>query len=591
MDWKQLGKAAKRAAASIEDAARKAAPHIEEAAAKAAAHIEEAAAKAKPHLEDAARKTRAAAKEVGKRIDRAEPGRDAVKRLLGGVLKDWLDGDIAWIDEDNAGAEAEAKPAGASIAVSLRKGEIELRRMKLKARSLDAVGAPGLYLVAGSVDHAKFVLPWARLGAKPVKAEIRGVALRVRATADDDVITTAVEGSAAERRRELDLLEAVRAHWTALASQQTDDNTQQMSLGRRLLAKLASKVSVDINDVSVSFGDAKASATHVWARDDERASPRRVVGAVVGISLAVGERVVLGPIDADATADARCLMPNQRPPPEGFPLVEPPKKGRAAWVVRLRCDALRVDGPIVSTEEVLNALDAVRIAATRVALRDFPAPKPVATNAKAWWRRAYAYALRECRKGREDRWANAMRLLRMHIWMCSLEPFVVDKIERERSPVVIVSHLSTLQVLHFRNPVINVLGGHVKMYELYKYAMIHMMQICHVYRSYISTLWAHRPTCPSGSSTFLAAASSNWYSHPCLCVGASTHTHTTNTYPPPLSRTHTGPASLRLRGTTLFIPPGGRCQAKRLSRARTGPTCHGTYGFALGRVSACVACV
>ena len=57
MDWKQLGKAAKRAAASIEDAARKAAPHIEEAAAKAAAHIEEATAKAKPHLEDAARKT------------------------------------------------------------------------------------------------------------------------------------------------------------------------------------------------------------------------------------------------------------------------------------------------------------------------------------------------------------------------------------------------------------------------------------------------------------------------------------------------------------------------------------------------------
>jgi hypothetical protein len=283
--------------------------------------------------------------------------------------------------------------------------------VKLKSRSLDAVGAPGLYLVAGSVDHARFVLPWARLGAKPVKAEIRGVALRVRATADDDVITTAVEGSAAERRRELDLLEAVRAHWTALAEQTTDDKTT--SLSRRLLAKLASRVAVDINDVSVSFGDTKASATHVWARDDEKASPRRILGAAVGVSLSVGERIVFGPIDADATADARCLMPNQRPPPEGFPLVEPPKKGRAAWVVRLRCDALRVDGPIVSTEEVLNALDAVRIAATRVALRDFPAPKPVATNAKAWWRRAYAYALRECRKGREDRWANAIRLLRM----------------------------------------------------------------------------------------------------------------------------------------------------------------------------------
>ncbi|CAH0376551.1 unnamed protein product [Pelagomonas calceolata] len=220
MDWKQLGKAAKRAAASIEDAARKAAPHIEEAAAKAAAHIEEAAAKAKPHLEDAARKTRAAAKEAQKRIDR-----NAAKRLLGGVLKDWLDGDILcgnygdidWIDEDDESA-AEAKPTtGASIAVSLRKGEIKLRRVQLKARSLDAVGAPGLYLVSGSVDHAKIVLPWAQLaGSKPAKVEIGALSLRLRATRDDDTNSTAVEASA--KRRE-DSLEAMRAQWTAFAEQ------------------------------------------------------------------------------------------------------------------------------------------------------------------------------------------------------------------------------------------------------------------------------------------------------------------------------------------------------------------------------------
>ena len=116
MDWKQLGKAAKRAAASIEDAARKAAPHIEEAAAKAAAHIEEAAAKAKPHLEDAARKTRAAAKEVGKRIT-ARMGRDMSSDYWA-VLKDWLGGEIDWIDEDNESTAS--KPAGA-IAVSLRR--------------------------------------------------------------------------------------------------------------------------------------------------------------------------------------------------------------------------------------------------------------------------------------------------------------------------------------------------------------------------------------------------------------------------------------------------------------------------------------
>lgn len=398
--------ASKRAAASFEDAARKAAPHLEEAAAKAAAHIE----KARPHLEEAAKKTRAAAKEVQKRIDRAEPGRDAVKRLLGGVLKDWLDGDIDWIDEDRS--EAETTPTGASIAVSLRKGEIELRRVKLKARSLDTVGAPGLYLVSGSIDHARFVLPWTRLGAKPVKVEIRGVALQVREMKDGDAIATAAEASAAERRRELDLLEAARAHWTALAEQTGE--TKETSLGRRLLAKLASRVAVDITDVSVSFGDIKASATHIWARDDERASPRRVVGAVVGISLSVGERIVLGPVDADATADARSLVPNTRPPPEGFPAIGPPPKGRAAWVVRLRCDALHVDGPVVCVETALDAIDAIKIAATRVALRDFAAPKPVAANAKAWWRRAYAYAARECKKGHDqDRWASALRLLRM----------------------------------------------------------------------------------------------------------------------------------------------------------------------------------
>ena len=151
-----------------------------------------------------------------KRIDRADPARVALKRVLTGVLKDWLDGDIDWIDEDNDGA-AEAKPTGASIAVSLRKGEIELRRVKLKARSLDAIGAPGLYLVSGSVDHAKIVLPWAQLGgSKPAKVDIGALSLRLRATRDDDITSTAIEASA--KRRE-DSLEAMRAQWTAFAEQ------------------------------------------------------------------------------------------------------------------------------------------------------------------------------------------------------------------------------------------------------------------------------------------------------------------------------------------------------------------------------------
>ena len=90
--------------------------------------------------------------------------------------------------------------------------------MKLKARSLDAVGAPGLYLVAGSVDHAKFVLPWAQLaGSKPVKVEIGALSLRLRAARDDDPISTTVEASAAERRE--DSLDAMRAQWTAFAEQ------------------------------------------------------------------------------------------------------------------------------------------------------------------------------------------------------------------------------------------------------------------------------------------------------------------------------------------------------------------------------------
>ena len=45
---------------------------------------------------------------------------------------------------------------------------------------------------------------------------------------------------------------------------------------------------------------------------------------------------------------------------------------------------------------------------------------------------------------------------------------------------------------------------------MYIYIYVYIPLSIYICRSYISTLWAPRPTCPSGSSTFLAAASSNW---------------------------------------------------------------------------------
>ena len=56
------------------------------------------------------------------------------------LAEDWLDGEIDWIDEDNE-STAEAKPAGASIAVSLRARSSS--DGEAQSRSLDAVSAPG----------------------------------------------------------------------------------------------------------------------------------------------------------------------------------------------------------------------------------------------------------------------------------------------------------------------------------------------------------------------------------------------------------------------------------------------------------------
>ena len=92
----------------------------------------------------------------------------------------------------------------------------------------------------------------------------------------------------------------------------------------------------------------------------------------------------------------------------GLSLVEPPKKSRAAWVVRLRCGAT-VDGPIVSTEEVLNALDTVKLPRRA-------SPARLSSSEACGDKREGVVAPRpgtrsqRVQEGREDRWASAIRL-------------------------------------------------------------------------------------------------------------------------------------------------------------------------------------
>ena len=76
----------------------------------------------------------------------------------------------------------------------------------------------------------------------------------------------------------------------------------------------------------------------MWARDDERLQGGS--WALPSVSLPSASARI-GP--DRRRRDRRCAMPHAEPAAtaRGLSLIEPPKKGRAAWVVRLRCDALQ----------------------------------------------------------------------------------------------------------------------------------------------------------------------------------------------------------------------------------------------------------
>ena len=220
----------------------------------------------------------------------------------GGVCDDGL-GDDASPEGPAARPRAEAGGAPscakrASLQVSLRKGEVVLRDVTLRRRALEPLGASCLSVESGSVGEVRVVFPWAHLGSRPVRVSLRRVDLRVRLTRDDDDVVD--DGAAKQRvmqlhfdvalrgrsergdrssqkepphrpryvpatcltqvddadrggegeddgdtrRHELDLLEALKEHWTALCESGEDKSAASRGFGRRVAARALERVDV-----------------------------------------------------------------------------------------------------------------------------------------------------------------------------------------------------------------------------------------------------------------------------------------------------------------------------------------------------------
>ena len=445
-------------------------------ATKAAASLKKGAAMAGEGAKLAAAAAAKSGAELVKKIESAEPGKATVRRLLEGALNDWVEGGLGaeWRDEnddvlpeeeeddddgDDEGfggaadaavaaaaaaaapgrrdaADAAAAPApaakaapgrkGASLSVSLRRGELVLRDVRLRKRALEPLGASCLSVEAGSVGEVRLVLPWAHLGSRPVRVSLRRVSLTLRLTRDDEAVEDDAAKDGDVRRHELDLLEALREHWTALSEQGEDRNAK--GFGRRVAARAFEKVDVEIEDVAFSYVGAGATFGVVLgslvARDDEKKDGRRrLAGDVAGLGVSEargGEspRWLVPPAGFEARVESNAPLPNTRPPhPGAAPTAPPAKRGQAAgWVVRAAAkDGLDVAVAATSVRTALETVDAYFVASRRVALRPFlPAdPRPVTrASARGWWRYAFAFAAREAARHRpRDRWETAIRLL------------------------------------------------------------------------------------------------------------------------------------------------------------------------------------
>uniref|UniRef100_A0A7S3NMX6 PDZ domain-containing protein n=1 Tax=Aureoumbra lagunensis TaxID=44058 RepID=A0A7S3NMX6_9STRA len=154
------------------------------------------ARQASEHTAKGIRQAAEQSREFAKKINE-EPGRATARRLVNVVLGDWVDGGVgAQWEEDSSlqtttggiNNDEEIKTnanTGASLRVAWRKGEIELKNIKLKSKALEGLGLGQLKVVQGFIERAIIIVPWTKLGSSAVRLSLHGVTLQLEPNTED----------------------------------------------------------------------------------------------------------------------------------------------------------------------------------------------------------------------------------------------------------------------------------------------------------------------------------------------------------------------------------------------------------------------
>lgn len=161
-------------------------------------------------------KTRGA--ELARKLE--DPTKATARHALESLLGDWIEGGLG--DDDET-----------SLRVSLRKGEVTMRDVRLKPRQFESFG-----VASGTASEARLSIPWTKLGTAPTRVELRGV----RLVLSDECGELSADNASTEW---LELIDELRTKATAAS--------KSFFSARRLALKAISRLEVECCDINVVY--------------------------------------------------------------------------------------------------------------------------------------------------------------------------------------------------------------------------------------------------------------------------------------------------------------------------------------------------
>lgn len=292
-------------------------------------------------------KTRGA--EIARKLE--DPTKATARHALESLLGDWIEGGLG--DDDET-----------SLRVSLRKGEVTMRDVRLKPRQFESFG-----VASGTAREARLSIPWTKLGTAPTRVELRGVQLVL----SDECGELSADNASTEW---LELIDELRTKATAVS--------KSFFSARRLALKAISRLEVECCDLSIVYLQTKLKLGAVTATaGDDMYISAHLTGLELNDCISVPSSSISVNTEArvvDCSADFANLRP-------------------------------------VATKAAIEAITAYRAARRRAELRrdlgDSP-PRPIVCgqSSRQWWQRAKDACIHDSRRTLA-RWWHTVDLLQL----------------------------------------------------------------------------------------------------------------------------------------------------------------------------------